>query len=95
MILTEPSLFSAWNDDIKTMSYRIIEMRKELYKLLQEDLKTPAPAGRGDWGHIKEQIVGPTYFTSSLSQPVDYCLFRAGHVLLHRTEPATKQTPDR
>lgn len=56
MILTEPSLFSAWNDDIKTMSYRIIEMRKELYKLLQEDLKTPAPAGRQDWGHIKEQI---------------------------------------
>ena len=38
------------------MSSRIIEMRDRLFNKLQE-LKTPAPAGRSDWGHIKSQIV--------------------------------------
>lgn len=39
------------------MSSRIIEMRDRLYKLLNDELKTPAPAGRSDWGHITSQIV--------------------------------------
>ncbi|KAI5452439.1 Aspartate aminotransferase, cytoplasmic [Naganishia albida] len=55
LILTEPELFSEWKRDIVTMSSRIIEMRERLYKKLTE-LRTPAPAGRSDWGHITSQI---------------------------------------
>ena len=56
LILTKPELFAEWKRDITTMSSRIIEMRDRLFNKLQE-LKTPAPAGRSDWGHIKSQIV--------------------------------------
>jgi aspartate/tyrosine/aromatic aminotransferase len=54
--LTKPELFKEWKQDIVTMSSRIIEMRDRLFNKLEE-LKTPAPAGRSDWGHIKSQIV--------------------------------------
>ena len=57
MILTDPELFDSWKRDITTMSGRIIEMRDALFELLNDKLKTPAPAGRKDWSHIKEQIV--------------------------------------
>lgn len=57
MILNEPEMFAQWKKDIVTMSSRIIEMRDILYDLLQNKLKTPAPAGRKDWGHITSQIV--------------------------------------
>lgn len=58
MILTEDELFESWKQDITTMSSRIIKMRDALFELLNDKLKTPAPSGRKDWSHIKEQIVG-------------------------------------
>lgn len=51
LILNNPSLFEEWKRDIKTMSGRIIEMRKELRRLLTEEFKTP-----GNWDHIVNQI---------------------------------------
>jgi len=51
LILNNPELFEEWRRDIKTMAGRIIEMRKELYRLLTEELKTP-----GNWDHIVTQI---------------------------------------
>lgn len=56
MILTEPELFAAWKKDVQTMSGRIIRMRELLFDALETKYKTPAPAGRKDWNHIKEQI---------------------------------------
>ncbi|KAJ8078672.1 hypothetical protein PM082_012955 [Marasmius tenuissimus] len=50
-ILNDPELFEEWRRDIKTMAHRIINMRKELHKILTEDLKTP-----GNWDHIINQI---------------------------------------
>ncbi|CCL99347.1 uncharacterized protein FIBRA_01365 [Fibroporia radiculosa] len=44
-------LFEEWKVDIKTMAERIIAMRKELHRLLTEELKTP-----GNWDHIVNQI---------------------------------------
>ncbi len=58
MILTKPELFEDWKRDVKTMSGRILEMREILFDLLNNKLKTPAPAERKDWGHVKSQIVG-------------------------------------
>ena len=37
--------------DISTMANRIIDQRKELYRLLTEEFKTP-----GNWDHIVNQI---------------------------------------
>ena len=51
LILNNAELFEEWKRDIKTMAGRIIEMRKELYRLLTEELKTP-----GNWDHIVNQI---------------------------------------
>jgi aspartate aminotransferase, cytoplasmic len=51
LILNNPELFEAWKVDIQTMAGRIIAMRKELHRLLTEDLKTP-----GNWDHIVNQI---------------------------------------
>jgi aspartate aminotransferase len=51
LILNNPALFEEWKMDIRTMAGRIIEMRKELYRLLTEELKTP-----GNWKHITDQI---------------------------------------
>jgi aspartate aminotransferase len=51
LILNNPELFEEWKVDIRTMAGRIIEMRKELYRLLTEELKTP-----GNWEHIINQI---------------------------------------
>lgn len=51
LILNNPELFAEWKQDIQTMAGRIIEMRKQLYKLLTEELKTP-----GNWDHIINQI---------------------------------------
>ena len=51
LILKNPELFEEWKADVQTMAGRIIEMRKELYRLLSEDLKTP-----GNWEHIVNQI---------------------------------------
>ena len=51
MILNNPKLFEEWKVDIEAMAGRIIEMRKELHRLLTEELKTP-----GNWDHIVNQI---------------------------------------
>ena len=51
LILNNAELFEEWKRDIKTMAERIIAMRKELHRLLTEELKTP-----GNWDHIVRQI---------------------------------------
>ncbi|TDL27377.1 aspartate aminotransferase [Rickenella mellea] len=51
LILTDASLFEEWKRDIQTMAQRIISMRKELHRLLTEELHTP-----GNWDHIVNQI---------------------------------------
>lgn len=50
MILNDPTLFGEWERDLRTMSGRIIEMRKAFQDHLQ-DLDTP-----GTWNHITSQI---------------------------------------
>jgi len=51
LILTNDELYEEWKRDISTMASRIIAMRKELHRLLMEELKTP-----GNWDHIIKQI---------------------------------------
>ena len=51
LILNNPELFEDWKRDIKTMAYRIISMREQLYDILTNELKTP-----GKWDHIVKQI---------------------------------------
>ena len=51
LIMNDPTLFAEWKRDISTMAERIINMRKELFRLLTEELKTP-----GNWDHIVNQI---------------------------------------
>ena len=51
LILNNNELFEEWKRDIRTMAGRIIDMRKELHRLLTEELKTP-----GNWDHIVNQI---------------------------------------
>ncbi|KAI0508669.1 PLP-dependent transferase [Xylaria bambusicola] len=49
-VLNDPKLFAEWEENLKTMSGRIIEMRKVLRAKLEE-LGTP-----GTWNHITDQI---------------------------------------
>lgn len=49
-VLNDPSLFAEWEDNLRTMSGRIISMRKELRRRLEE-MGTP-----GGWAHITDQI---------------------------------------
>jgi len=49
-VLNDEALFREWEDNLRTMSGRIIEMRGRLYNKLVE-LGTP-----GGWGHITKQI---------------------------------------
>lgn len=51
LIMNDERLFEQWKGDIKIMAERIISMRKELFRLLTEELKTP-----GNWDHIVNQI---------------------------------------
>ena len=55
LILNTPELFEDWKSDVKGMSERIIEMRKVLFNLLTNELKTP-PVGPTGWDHILSQI---------------------------------------
>jgi len=75
LILNDPVMFEEWKEDIKTMAGRIKDMRKELYRLLKEELKTP-----GKWDHIVEQI-GMFSFTG-LS--VEQCkgMVEKGHIYM-------------
>lgn len=50
LVLNDPALFAEWERDLRTMSGRIIDMRKALRAKLEE-LGTP-----GTWNHITDQI---------------------------------------
>jgi aspartate aminotransferase len=50
LVLNDEVLFSEWEDNLRTMSGRIIDMRKALRDKLEE-MGTP-----GSWKHITEQI---------------------------------------
>ncbi|KAK6203019.1 aspartate aminotransferase [Scheffersomyces amazonensis] len=49
-ILNDPTLRKQWEDDLVTMSSRIIKMRYKLRDLLSGELQTP-----GNWDHITNQ----------------------------------------
>lgn len=49
-ILNQPELRAEWDANIKTMSQRIIEMRRALFDLLTNKYRTP-----GSWEHIVTQ----------------------------------------
>ena len=61
IVLNDKQLFSEWEENLRTMSGRIIEMRKSLKKELDR-LETP-----GTWDHITSQI-GMFSFTG-LTEP--------------------------
>jgi aspartate aminotransferase len=50
LILNDETLFREWEDNLRTMSGRIMEMRKVLRRMLEE-MGTP-----GTWNHITDQI---------------------------------------
>jgi len=75
MILNNPSMFEAWKRDIQTMAGRIIDMRKELFRLLTEELHTP-----GNWDHIMNQI-GMFSFTG-INPTQSKALISEAHVYL-------------
>ncbi|KAI4662590.1 uncharacterized protein J4E79_004881 [Alternaria viburni] len=62
-VLNDPQLFAEWEDNLRTMSGRIKEMRKALRSKL-ENMGTP-----GTWNHITEQI-GMFSFTGLTEQQV-------------------------
>ncbi|KAI9892232.1 MAG: Aspartate aminotransferase, cytoplasmic [Vezdaea aestivalis] len=62
-ILNDPALFKEWEENLRTMSGRIIDMRKTLRSKLEE-LQTP-----GTWNHITDQI-GMFSFTGLSEQQV-------------------------
>jgi len=73
-VLSDPALYEEWKGNIKTMSGRIIEMRKAFREKL-EALGTP-----GKWDHITSQI-GMFSFTGLTPEQVDY-LVNECHVYL-------------
>jgi len=86
LILNNPELFEQWKEDIKTMAGRIIEMRKELHRLLTEEFKTP-----GTWDHIIDQIGmfrQETFLSHAHSTLLIYAHFAASLVLtLNKAKP--------
>uniref|UniRef100_A0A0B7JHV8 Aspartate aminotransferase n=2 Tax=Bionectria ochroleuca TaxID=29856 RepID=A0A0B7JHV8_BIOOC len=62
-VLNDPALFAEWEENLSTMSGRIISMRKALRGKLEE-LGTP-----GTWNHITDQI-GMFSFTGLTEQQV-------------------------
>ncbi|KAI0831485.1 aspartate aminotransferase [Trametes gibbosa] len=75
LILNDEELFEEWKGDIRTMAGRIIDMRKELHRLLTEELKTP-----GNWDHIVNQI-GMFSFTG-IGPAQSQALVEKAHVYL-------------
>ncbi|EMC93332.1 hypothetical protein BAUCODRAFT_26640 [Baudoinia panamericana UAMH 10762] len=63
LVLNDDALFAQWEEDLRTMSGRIIEMRKALKSKLDE-METP-----GTWNHITDQI-GMFSFTGLNEQQV-------------------------
>ena len=62
-VLNDEGLFAEWEEDLRTMSGRIVEMRKGLRERLEKK-GTP-----GTWDHITEQI-GMFSFTGLTEQQV-------------------------
>lgn len=62
-VLNSPELFSEWEENLRTMSGRIIEMRSALRNKLEE-LGTP-----GTWNHLTDQI-GMFSFTGLTEEQV-------------------------
>ena len=50
LVLNDPALFTQWEEDLRTMSGRIIEMRKGLRERLE------AKGTPGTWDHVTSQI---------------------------------------
>ncbi|PPQ83340.1 hypothetical protein CVT25_003979 [Psilocybe cyanescens] len=75
LILNDARLFEEWKRDIETMAGRIIEMRRELHRLLTEKLHTP-----GNWDHIVNQI-GMFSFTG-INPAQSKALVEKGHIYL-------------
>ncbi|KAI1748461.1 PLP-dependent transferase [Xylaria castorea] len=73
-VLNDPQLFAEWKENLRTMSGRIIEMRKALRAKLEE-LGTP-----GTWNHITDQI-GMFSFTG-LSEPQALKIREEAHVYM-------------
>ncbi|MDP2434832.1 MAG: aspartate aminotransferase [archaeon] len=73
-ILGDDSLRQAWIDELRTMSERIIEMRRALFQELK-DLGTP-----GEWSHIVKQI-GMFSYTGLNAQQVKQ-LIEAYHIYM-------------
>ncbi|KAL1967056.1 hypothetical protein VTN77DRAFT_3580 [Rasamsonia byssochlamydoides] len=63
LILNDPQLFAEWEEDLRTMSGRIIEMRRGLRQRLEEK-GTP-----GSWDHVTSQI-GMFSFTGLTEEQV-------------------------
>ncbi|KAK0203789.1 aspartate aminotransferase [Desarmillaria ectypa] len=74
-ILNDASLYEEWKRNIRTMARRLIEVRKELHRLLTEKLKTP-----GNWDHVVNQI-GMFSFTG-ISEAQSKRLIEEFHVYL-------------
>ena len=73
-VLTNPALYEEWKGHIKSMSSRIIEMRKGLRDRL-EKLSTP-----GSWSHITSQI-GMFSYTGLTAKQIEY-LVEEKHIYL-------------
>ncbi|KAN0086327.1 Pyridoxal phosphate-dependent transferase [Elaphomyces granulatus] len=74
VVLNDPELFAQWEDDLRTMSGRISDMRKGLRKRL-EARGTP-----GKWNHITDQI-GMFSFTG-LTEPQVQILREKWHIYM-------------
>ncbi|CAD6893087.1 unnamed protein product [Tilletia controversa] len=51
LILNDVTLWNQWRVDVKSMAWRIIDMRQRLFEILTNELKTP-----GNWTHVTKQI---------------------------------------
>lgn len=74
LVLNDPQLFALWEDNLRTMSGRIIAMRQALRAKL-EALGTP-----GSWKHITDQI-GMFSFTG-LTEPQVLKLRESAHIYM-------------
>ncbi|GAP91953.1 putative aspartate aminotransferase [Rosellinia necatrix] len=73
-VLNDPQLFAEWEDNLRTMSSRVIKMREALRAKLEE-LGTP-----GTWNHITDQI-GMFSFTG-LTEPQVLKLREVAHLYM-------------
>lgn len=76
-VLNNPELYGQWRDNIKTMSSRIIEMRKRLREAL-EALGTP-----GNWNHITDQIGMFSY--TGLNEEQSLYMVKKHHIYMLRS----------